>query len=151
MFMLVRVQAVTNASAGAASEHAGKNAWTSGGSAMKQVAIRLSDDVYKEFAKRAGRERRKVTPYLQQFLTEAAKTPAPAECIVVDAPDDLRWAVTSVAKELGLTPAAVLIMAADMVLDELIDRAMVARARRKEGTNKIDSTESGPAPKTKKP
>ena len=57
--------------------------------------------------------------------------PNPPDCILVDVPEELRWALTGIAKELGMTSAGVLIMAADMTLDKLVEKAVAARARAK--------------------
>jgi hypothetical protein len=110
---------------------------------MKQVAIRLPDDVYEEFIKRARLLGRKITPYLQQILLDSAKGPAATDCILVQPNDELRWALVGIAKELNITPAGVLMMAADMALEALVDKAVAARESRQKANTKVGPKMSG--------
>lgn len=110
----------------------------------KQAAIRLPDEDYVEMARRATRARRKVTPYLRQLLIDASKSPALSECISVPASPELRAALVAIGKELGMSPAGILCMAADKILPDLAKLALEARASRQEAVQQLAGIVPGP-------
>jgi hypothetical protein len=115
----------------------------------KQVALRLPADVYDEYAKRACREGRKVTPYLKQVLLEAAKVPPAKDCIIVQPTEEMRWALGGIARELGMTPAGVLLKAMDMMLNDLVGHAVEAREARLKAAEQVGSVPARQSGKSK--